>query len=72
MKIQTFPCFGGPLDGMEVTEQYAGPDYNRYNRAARAPGEYHRIIKRPPRKSWRSVPKCVLVFLPWRQDEIKV
>jgi hypothetical protein len=33
MKVQTFRCYGGPLAGLDVTEQYAGEDYLRYNAA---------------------------------------
>mgnify|MGYP001604615338 CR=1 FL=1 len=33
MKVQTFVALGGPLNGYEVTEQYAGSDYLRYNKA---------------------------------------
>lgn len=35
MKVQTFLAIGGPCDGLEVTEQYAGDDYRRYNGATR-------------------------------------
>jgi hypothetical protein len=31
MKVPTYRCFGGPLNGFDVTEQYAGKDYIRYN-----------------------------------------
>jgi hypothetical protein len=35
VKATTYPAIGGPLDGHRVTEQYAGPDYHRYNTAVR-------------------------------------
>lgn len=31
MKVQTFLAIGGPLDGHQVTEDYAGDEYNRFN-----------------------------------------
>ena len=35
MKVQTFLAVGGPLHGDQVTEDYAGPEYHRFNSADR-------------------------------------
>lgn len=76
MTAQTFLALGGPLNGLQVTEQYAGPDYRRFNSAS---GERYPLvwaIQSPVRmirvnpKSKRArdagvqpfVPKCVLVY----------
>jgi len=35
-KVKSYPCFGGPLDGHKVTQQYAGEDYEMYNSHCRS------------------------------------
>jgi hypothetical protein len=79
MKVQTFRCYGGPLDGHEVTEQYAGDDYVRFNSASgemwppmvvmtNGTKSFHANTKAWNRKFNLGikpvVPKCILVYFP--------
>lgn len=73
--VQTFRCIGGPLDGLEATEQYAGSDYHRFNSAD---GELwphfrfnqHSVSYKTARRKALDVriapycPKCVLLYFP--------
>ena len=68
--IQTFRCYGGPLAGLDVTEQYAGDDYIRYNAAGGQRPLYEEVELRDGTKGWRQLrgqfvnPKCILVYFP--------
>ena len=70
MKVQTFKCYGGPLDGLEVTEQYAGEDYVRYNACAGRYPKYMEVTLKDGSKFDRCIkgqyinPSCVLVYFP--------
>jgi hypothetical protein len=73
MKVQTFKAFGGPLDGLVVTEQYAGPDYIRFNSSAGVLYPFYKLgthyistkgAKRRGNVTVPYCPRCVLVYLP--------
>lgn len=72
--VQSYLALGGPLHGLEVTEQYAGDDYIRYNSAGGASQNYKRItLPSGGRaliriKGSYSNPRCVLVYFPSQTD----
>jgi len=68
MKVQTFIAIGGPLDKLTVTEQYAGPDYIRFNSSV---GKIFAMVVKLSKDGQRHfntydktkiiVPRCVLI-----------
>lgn len=67
--IQTFLAVGGPLNGLSVTEQYAGPEYTRFNNASGIEYSYETVVLPSGRaflKRTRDVimPKCLLIHKP--------
>jgi hypothetical protein len=71
MKVQTFKAIGGPLNGHNVTEDYAGEDYTRFNNSG---GVSYRMtymlsgtvkiliyVRDKSGKKIIEIPKCVLI-----------
>lgn len=65
MKSITFPCLGGPLNGHWVSEQYAGPEYSRYNSANKITPPHQKTPLKDHFGRWEYYyvhqPRCVLV-----------
>ena len=53
MKVKTFLCIGGPLNGHTVTEQYAGDEYTRFVSSTGVGFEWQRVATKTPGKTRR-------------------
>jgi hypothetical protein len=67
MKVPLYLCFGGPLDGFKVTEQYAGDDYVRYSSSCGQLSKLEKVEYKPGQFGWRATKeirayKSILVY----------
>ena len=61
-KVTVYPCFGGLLDGLVVTAEYAGPEYVQYNSAT---GSHWFLTKRNKETGERTFERkasAILIF----------